>query len=72
MHAAELTEASVSDTASTVKKANDEDDDEGSIEIAFTYTHDASGLEHDRFSILIDTGSNCSVFNNRDFLLDIH
>lgn len=34
--------------------------------------HDANHHEYDRLSILIDTGSNCSVFNNRDFLLDIH
>ena len=47
-------------------------DDNDSIEIAFTYVQNNKGADLDTLNILIDTGSNCSVFNNREFLLDIH
>ena len=77
MHAAELIEVPPNENATDnnvpVESADTNDDDD-SIEIAFTFVQDSHEHEHehDKLSILIDTGSNCSVFNNADFLIDVH
>ena len=74
MHAATLTEVDepIDIPDDNNVDINDEDADGGSIEIAFTYAHDTDCRDHDNLSILIDTGSNCSVFNYKKILLDIY
>ena len=47
-------------------------DDDSSIVISYTYMADKrDGQDVGRHNILIDTGSNCSVFNNIDLLTDV-
>ena len=52
---------------------SDDDDEEDSIVISFIYMANGrkSDVEIDKHKILLDTGSNCSVFNNIDMLTDI-
>lgn len=50
-------------------ESNDEwDSDDESVEISFTYLTNKDRIQPDRNKILIDTGSNCSVFNNIEML----
>ena len=51
------------------EKSDSEEDD--SVIISFTYMTDARSHGVDRNSILLDTGSNCSVFNNIHMLTDV-
>ena len=82
MHAATLVEEECDhnpsdnkdDSSKQDNKLRDNSDDEDSIDVSFTYAQ-TNGLETsdcDPYSILLDMGSNCSMFNNPDFLTDIH
>ena len=47
------------------------DDSDDSIVISFTYMADKHGSDNDRDRNFLDTGSNCSVFNNIKMLQSV-
>jgi len=50
---------------------NEDSSDEESVIIGFTHAAREGEQHIDRNSILLDTGSNCSVFNNKEYLINI-
>ena len=54
--------------AAVIESIDEWDSDGDTIEISYTYLTDSHRIEPDRNKILIDTGSNCSVFNNMEML----
>jgi len=50
---------------------DDTDDDSDSLVIGFTHTNILAPQSIDKDNILLDTGSNCSVFNNENYINNI-
>ena len=57
--------------AAVIEENSDWDSDEDSLVISFTYLTNRERVKPDRTKVLIDTGSNCSVFNNIEMLENV-
>lgn len=70
MHAAEIQDVLVQNNEDQADELEEDDD---SVSISFTNAQTSDDhIMTNRNSILLDIGSNCSVFNNRDLLAGIY